>query len=453
MDKEIQHGPTMQVAFGEAMYYQTVFMPHLSYKKYDVVKGLDINWFASYSNLERHHVDTSVNIYNWYGEIDGQRTLGGEQYLSLSTIQEDVYLNLLNLVYELNENHKVGLNYTISHLKRVEQDPILSRNDEGFWAPQTFVKSTSGIGLQSKFKEGKIKSNLFAKHYANNALVRTFEIIEGVQDFKSAKANTANYGIGLAGSYKLNKSWMFNLSAEQASRLPEENEVLGDGLSVTSTTELNAETSFNINASFTTKFNYKKANKFSVSSNYFFRNVNDLIQRWQYDMGVFKYINFDKVRMQGVDAKANWNYKSKLTVTSAFSYLNPIVKSKTNEDGDENILFNTKLPNTPLIQSNLDVKWRLKNILQKGSKAFIQYGVNYVGEFYRYAAEIGSDNQEVIPLQFINNVGLGYTFPFEKLTLSANFKNIFDAQAFDNFAIQKPGRAIYIKASYNLNTN
>lgn len=170
MDKEIQHGPTMEVPYGEAIYKQEVAIPHLSYQKYDfLTDGLTVNLSSSYSKLVRSRVDTTRNIYNWREKIEGLRTLGGEQDRTLNTLTQKVFLNRLNVVYQLNEKHKIGYNYIFSDLNRTDSDPIVTQKTDGYWAPQTLQKNSMGLSLQSKLLENKLNTSLFLKWHSFNA--------------------------------------------------------------------------------------------------------------------------------------------------------------------------------------------------------------------------------------------------------------------------------------------
>jgi outer membrane receptor protein involved in Fe transport len=67
-----------------------------------------------------------------------------------------------------------------------------------------------------------------------------------------------------------------------------------------------------------------------------------------------------------------------------------------------------------------------------------------------YGNNAGTDFFDV-PQQFIHDAGLSYAFPSRKLVVSFDVKNIFNKRAFDNFAVQKPGRAFYLKLNYTIN--
>lgn len=451
MDKEIQHGPTMEVTYGEAAYNQHVAMPHLTYKKYDfLVKRLDVNVFTSYSNLVRARVDTSRNIYNWYGEVDGTRTLGGEQLRTLNTLTEKVFLNRFNAVYRMNENHKIGYNMVFTNLSRTDRDPLITQKTDGYWSPQQLQKNTMGLAYQSLLVDKKLNTSIFIKAHNYKAAIKSAETSQGVTTYSTVHTSGFYMGYGIASAYKLTPIFMLTASAEKAYRLPESEEILGDGLTVISTTELNPESSLNANIGFRLNLFPKKENQVAISSNLFYRDVTNLIQQWQYDMGAFVFINFDKVQMKGVDAKVEFNHKKKFVVNQTISYLYPLLKSEEDKQGNDNITYNVRLPNTPFFQTSTDIRYQFKNLIQKQSKTFVYWQISYVGEFFRHSEIIGKYDKDIIPTQFIHSCGVGYTFPKEKLSVSYDLSNLFNEQVFDNYAIQKPGRAMYIKATYRL---
>lgn len=55
------------------------------------------------------------------------------------------------------------------------------------------------------------------------------------------------------------------------------------------------------------------------------------------------------------------------------------------------------------------------------------------------------------PDQLIHDFGMSYAFPSRRFVASFDVRNLFNAQAFDNYAVQKPGRAFYLKLNYTIN--
>ncbi|MCG8323027.1 MAG: hypothetical protein MI921_26235, partial [Cytophagales bacterium] len=55
------------------------------------------------------------------------------------------------------------------------------------------------------------------------------------------------------------------------------------------------------------------------------------------------------------------------------------------------------------------------------------------------------EDKLTIPEQWLHHVGLAYTDQRERMTLSLESQNVFNANAYDNFRVQKPGRSWHVK--------
>ncbi|WP_171595979.1 carboxypeptidase-like regulatory domain-containing protein [Marinifilum caeruleilacunae] len=448
MDKEIQHGATMFVPFGEATYEQSVIMPYLTYKKNNILtEGLSLNLFTSYSELIRSRVDTTRNIYNWLGEIeDEKRVLGGEQKRTLNKLTENAFLNRLNIGYDLSDNHSLGFNTVFTHVKRTDEDPLVTQKTDGYYAPQYFKKSVMGLSLQSKLIDQRLQTNLFAKSYYYWADIKVSTTEAGVTSYETVSSSKNSFGIGIASSFELNENFLISASLEHANRLPEANEVLGDGLNIISNPHLKPESSFNANLGFNWNINLDSDNRIQLVPNLFYRNVSQKLKMvTASDPGLFQFVNFDKVRIKGIDGRIQFFHKQSIRLTQSVSYLNPVIKTDKDELGNDNGLANTRMSNTPFYQANSEARYNFKSWLKNNAQAFVYWRFKYVGSFYRYSEKFGSEKKDQVPKQNVNNFGIGYTFPNQKLSISADVNNIFNVQAFDNYAVQKPGRAFYIK--------
>ena len=67
-----------------------------------------------------------------------------------------------------------------------------------------------------------------------------------------------------------------------------------------------------------------------------------------------------------------------------------------------------------------------------------------------YANVARLTDKNVIPTQFINNIGVTASTKDNKYNLSIEINNMFNALAFDEFKLQKPGRAVFMKLRYFL---
>lgn len=458
MNKEIQHKyTTMETPFGKATYNQRVAMPYLVYQLSDfIATGVDVNLFTAYSSLVRNQVDTARAIYNWYGEVEGYRTTGGEQRYTLNTLSERAFINRLNLVYHFHQKHDLGFNYVVNDLRRTDNDPLinLSEKTDGYYAPQLFQKHSMSGGIQSEWLHSRLHTSVFVKRHSFNSAIKVSEYQGGVETYRNLDTEESGFGYGLAGSYRLSPGFKINFSSESAVRLPEANEILGDnGLGDANNPDLHNESSFNVNLGFNLHLDIAPANsEIRLSANSFYRNVKGLIHKTYAENveGLFQYQNVDDVIMKGVDAHFQYSFNDLISVSQAASYLNPIVKTDTDTRGNKVLYKDERLSNIPFFQANSELRFNLGRFLKNQSDAYVFWNMGYVGGFYKYPEAIARHNKDKIPEQLINNAGAGYTFPGGKLSLSLDVNNIFNEQAFDNFAIQKPGRAAYVKLLYTI---
>lgn len=445
LDKEIQHGSSMEVPYGEATYQEQVITPYLQFDKNDVLlKDVRLKTFTSYAHLTRKHIDTSKNIYNWYGVIEGQRTLGGEQYRTLNKLEQKVFTQRVNLAYRA-----FRFNYLFSHLKRQDTDPIITQKTEGYWAPQFYDKNTLGLSYQKKWLGDKFNLSLFAKYYSYKAVIKTSEYSKGTPIYYSINSQSATPGYGFGATVTLYPKMLLNVSGEIASRLPEPDEIMGDGLAISSTTTLRPENSRNFNLGVTMD-NQNNTNHLKFGLNYSFRDVASLIQLQQFDQSFFRYQNVDRARIQGLDATLEYSRNKKIKLGANYSFVHPIDKSFLDVNGDMNLNYNSALANISTNQSALFVRYQIENWIQKKSKINLNWSFNYVFEFNHSKALYGKYDLEIIPTQYIQNVSLVYTFPTEKMSISIDGHNITNQQAFDNYALQKAGRAFYIKILFRV---
>jgi len=452
LDKDIQHAANMKVPFGEATYDQNVVMPYLQYQDETFLhEQLSLNIFASYSHLERNRVDTTRNRYDWRGIIISDRDDPGEQIYTLNALTEKAVISRINLNYRFNEQHQLGYNQIFSNLERTDSDPAITNSMEGYFAPQDYTKHALGLTLQSNWLNDKLNTTIFTKWFAYNADVSHRDYEDGQYAVFRAYLSKDAFGYGIAAAYRLSPIFSVSAALEKAVRLPEADEILGDALNILPDTSLNPERSLNTNIGATLDLHSRRFGSLNLYCNFFYRNVHDKILKVNASReGMLIYENFSHVNMSGLDARLRYRYK-RLSMTQSVSYLEPIIRSDLNAAGLKMIVKNPELPNTPLFQADTEVRLDfppLKNTLNIG----IYWRFAYVGEFLASIADYGDpdEREDVIPRQVAHNAGITFSLPERHLAINTNVRNIFNAQLFDNYAVQKPGRAVYVKVSYQL---
>lgn len=107
--------------------------------------------------------------------------------------------------------------------------------------------------------------------------------------------------------------------------------------------------------------------------------------------------------------------------------------------------FNARLPNIPYFFGNGEIRYHKGKFLNTKNNISAWWSANYVNEFYLFWAVDGNkDFKNVVPSQFIQNMGATFSHPKNRWAITAEVTNMLNEKVFDNFSVQRPGRAFYI---------
>ncbi len=461
---EIQHGAFMTIPYKGRFTEADASIVSLTYSKKDILtKGLDFNLHGLYGERNRVINDTVKWNYNWYGEksldLNGQpiiRPQGAQQgEPTIANINRKVSSIRTGLSYSLNKNHKFLLNHLFSAVDRKDDDEIRSVLERRFMGTRYLHKNITSLSYELNAFNNKLKASVFGKNYQQH-IERTNPTVETIDDEPTyvedvVSNNTSIQGYGVATSYQISPLITVLASAEKAVRLPTENEVFGDaGDNIIENPNIRPETSNNINLGLKLGTFTIKKHDLSLATNVFYRNIKDRIgtqvqTSLNSNVQVLPFENQGDVISKGIDAELNYIYNNNLRIVLNASKLDLTYKNQFNE---------RKVPNEPTFTINTNAQYQFKNILQEKAELNVFYNFMFVDTFNYllepYGNNAGTDFFDV-PQQFIHDAGVSYMFPSKKVVLSLDMKNIFNKRAFDNFAVQKPGRAFYIKLNYTIN--
>lgn len=464
--KDIQTGATMQVVYGNRRTEYDTKMASLQYKKSDFfIKGLDVSTFMTYSKTNRAIIDTVPYIYTWEGKIatgDGGKKLTWQRGAeadspSLANFDERNLANRSNLHYHLGRNHKLGVSYFLGTFTRKLDDILLPKDVRERLDKRKYNKQVIGFNYDLNLFGNKLKSSLFYKIYLQSVQLTEFkrnrlpngnvrdEVINHNRDI-----NDKGYGITL--SYTITPKIVIALSGEKAIRLPGSSELLGNSSQgISSNLSLKPEYGNNGNLGLNFGTFQMGKHEFASELNFFIRDIRDMIIRGipRPSDDFFRFENLGKIISRGVDAEVRYNWDKRLFVTANVSNFNARFNLEYDPDtGLRYAHYRSRLRNTPYLTANAHTEYIFTNLIQKESRLAINYNFGYTHEFFKEWDAYGAVGKAIIPSQPLHDVGATYTFPSGKLTLAFNAKNIFDTQVFDNFALQKPGRALFGKITY-----
>jgi outer membrane receptor protein involved in Fe transport len=461
-DKGIQNGQTMSKVYGKLKYREVLFMPHLSYQKENLfTKGLNLNLFAGYTKRKGETIDTSMTVYGWNGPQENHLQGGGEigrDGQSWYKMHDQSWISRVNATYQLPAHFKLGFNYFISTSDRRGEDPYMSARTVPNVAPQSILRQFAGLSLETKRWKDRLYVNTFIKWYDFRTKTNELEyfLINGEYHATAVpiKNNKSNWGGGLAASYKIHHLLLTKFSIEQATRLPTPTEALGDGILVSSNPNIKPEQSLNVNLGFALgriPIGSNHGLKFTVGT--FFRDTKDKLFYTLGGRDEGAYENVKLTRTKGVEAEILYDLNQWLKVNANVTYLD-IRNNQRYEDGVPNVLYGDRLRNTPYLLGNAGISSSIPNVIQKHAKLFTYVHANYLHEFYLNWPSLGSkETKSMIPSQLVFDFGIGYTFPKQQLSLAFDISNFTNQQVYDNYLLQKPGRALFIKIKYIIKSN
>ncbi|MBQ5710443.1 MAG: TonB-dependent receptor [Alistipes sp.] len=451
MYKEIQTGVRQDVVYGDKYRRGYTLMPSLEYLKRNIiVEGLDLSLTASYNRNIMTNVDTAQYKYNWRGERKRLNS-PGEQSLMHTRSENDNWSATATLNYRISRSHTLTLNHVFSAFTRSNTSLLASEPQRDAINKQTIKNIT---GLQYRYAPtDSWNISAFAKYYAL-AVSGPMATDANATDFVRTSRSSDALGYGLATTYFITSDLQAKLSYEKAFRLPTIEEMFGDEDLEMGEIGLRPERSDNVNfnLSYTRSFGQSLQHSIYVEGGAIFRNTNDYIQRNIVDLSGGKvaasYINYGKVRTWGANLSARYSFAGWLSVGGNLTYsdVRDNMKIAIGTTSMPNLGYGDRMPNVPYLFADADVSFTWRDCITKGDALSITYDNQYLRGFYYYSSRIGTNKSEyMVPDQFSHNLSLGYSLCNGKYNLSIECRNFTNEKLYDNFSLQRAGRAFYAK--------
>lgn len=453
--KEIQTGVYQDIVFGEKHRRGYYISPSIEYiDKNFIIEDLSLKANLNYNHNIVNNIDTSSRAYNWYGESYDKGSKGEQSYQN-SISKNTNWNGNLNLSYSLGKAHRWTINHIFGRYDRTSRSQVgTSSVLTDFSIPKVTVKNITGFSyLFSPSK--KWNATAFAKFYSQFNQGPVSQNADGVGNYIQMSNTTSAWGYGAAATYFPLKGLQLKLSYEHALRLPTTDELFGDEDMEAGKSDLKPEKSdnlnFNLNYNFTVGKHY-----FSTEGSFVYRDTKDYIKRGLGKHGSTQYgfyENHGHVKTIGFNVSLRYSYSKWFTIGGTFNNFNTrdYEKTWTGNSQQESMHYKVRLPNTPYLFANWDAGFFWNDLFAKGNKLTLLYDAYYQHSFPLYWENIGSaDSKAYVPDQLSHNITLSYAFDHDRYTISAECRNITNAQLYDNFSLQKAGRAFYIKLRINL---
>lgn len=495
---EIPHGITMSTPYVGRFSKTDAHVFSLIYNKRDfLIDGLALNVNAVHSRRGTYLQDTVSYAYNWDGNIrmrweenvmkldeNGkpvkdendnfvyldphfvpQRTLQGAQQglPTINKVNRRIYNTRSNLGYMIMPGHRISANHNYESTDRDDNDLLNPINKE-LVTISKLTKNIVSANYEAQLFKNKLRTNIMGK-YTSNRTDRTEPRIVSENGtnrivVRDTTTHVGNFGYGATFSYNMLRDVFVIASTENSYVAPNDNQLYGDPeTNILPNLDLQPERNVNYNLGFRWGMIDLGKHRVSVYASAFWRNGFDKITQRTLaeneietpevvDIPTTQYVNLGKTQARGFEAEVMYIFDNRLNAMFNFSKFNNLFKLELDENGNPHSYYNLQVPNEPFFTINANVQYRFNNFIQKQSIFNLYYNTGFVGEFYTVWM---SPEFSKTPTQFSHDLGASYRFPSGKLVASVDVKNMFNAEVYDNFMIQKPGRGIYVKLNYTIN--
>jgi len=449
MHQQIQNTNLMQIVLGERYTKGHNYSTRLEYEKMNLLKNFNVYLTGRYDIGRTQNIDDAFKDYTWDGSYRPKADMG-ERGATHAIFKSRVANVTSKFEYLISESHNITLTNAFNEFIRDTEDDLknVSNNSEiGIQRGQ--LKNVTGLSYKYSPNE-RFDIIVFGKHYYSKVRgpfqvpsPRGFGWFDTVTDFRDVNAD----GYGTAISYQVTKPLQLMASYEKTYRLPHSFELFGDGNFEDPNVELKPEHSHNIN--FNISYNPKFGNGHSllIEPGFTYRNVNDYIRR-SIDGGVGKSINHGKTLSLGADITARYFYKDRLSVGGNISYMDMRNKQRYDQNGVKAINYDDRIPNVPYFFGTVDGYYAFRDIFRTNDDLSLYYAFNYTKEFFLTWQSEGAKLS--VPDQYSHDINLIYTPAKKKYSVAFEVRNFTDALLYDEYSLQKPGRAFYVKLRYNL---
>lgn len=447
MYKEIQTGVRQEIVYGEKHRRSHSLQPSVEYVKHNLfTRGLDLTVTGSYNLDVTTNVDTASYKYNWRGE-KALLNSPGEQSLMHSRATNHNWNATATVNYQLGKAHLFTFNNVLTDFRRRNASLLTAET-----LTDAIDKRTRKniAGLQYRLTPAdNWNLSVFGKYY-NLYVAGPVATTETLDTYTKTSHTVDFWGYGAAATWFIIDGLQVKLSYEKACRLPTIEEMFGDEDLETGDIGIKPERSDNVNLNISYSRRIDK-HTFYVEGGLIYRDTKDYIQRNIMSLSGGKYaasyINYGNVLTKGFNLSLRYAHGRWLSIGGNFTKMNVCDNMKTSMGSTSaNINYKERMPNLPYLFADSDINLYWRNCMKKGNTLALTYDNQYLHSFTYYSSHIGANKADyVVPNQFSHNIVLTYSMMRGRYSVSLECRNFTNEKLYDNFSLQKAGRAFYGK--------
>ena len=448
--KEIQTGVYQYIVFGQKHRKGHSLVPSLEYSKRNLLtEGLDVMLNANYNHNTTMNIDTSSFKYNWLGDRKYTGSRGEQSYQDNRSLNTN-FNATFTAEYRLKKAHTFTLNHVSSTFRRTTRSKVDgSQQLSDFSIPKVTRKNITGLSYRL-MPSRKWSVTAFGKYYNQYNRGPVSQSSDGVGNYVEMSRTTNAFGYGAAGTWFIIKGLQVKLSYEKAYRLPTTDELFGDEDLEAGKTDLKPENSNNVNLNLGYSRHFSE-HFVNAEGTLIFRDTKDYIQRGLSTVSGMSYgfyENHGRVRTQGYNISARYGWSRWLSIGGTFSNINVrdherYVAGNTLQESET---YGQRMPNQPYMFASFDATFTWHNLFADGNTLTVAYDGYYQHAFPLYWEHFGDPaSKSVVPDQLSHNLSISYSLQNGRYNISLECRNFTNEKLYDNFSLQKAGRAFYAK--------
>ena len=447
VDKELQTGAVQTRVYGMAERQTRSTAIGVRYRKDNIfAEGLSLSASLSHTWDHSQTVDTAARKYYWNGTyIPSSRNEINGRFHTWRHYLRPLTIGRFNADYALDDNHSFNLNYALNRTGNKQRDDV----DKAFEpSNDVLFKHVLGLSYNQMFFDERLSNSFFVKNYTNHLEVNQSDLSFITNSDKVESSSTENYwGYGLASRFKFCEPFAVKSSYEHSVRLPLSRELLGNGTTIYANMALRPESSDNFNVGVFGSWRFAPKHTIYYETNGFLRLVDDYIQaRVSEKEGMMQYENVPAVHIKGVEGELRYVWDNRLQMSFNGSWQDSRDQRKYKDDGKLSATYKNRTPNRPWLFCNAEAAYTFHNVVLPESKLRIGVDYQWVHWFFLTWEAYGADATKArIPEQKVANLSLQYSWCDSRYNVTLDCTNLFDELAYDNYKLQKPGRAFYAK--------
>ena len=407
-----------------------------------LTEGLNLDMFNGVVLTQMNFIDKATRRYEWDGSsYPTPSRYGGEvgyNFPSDSDDQKLSFINKTNLEYIINERHSFNFNSVLSVAEGTPKDELKTRSLGKQVNFDSHMHSwVSGLTYDLRSLNDVFLNSLTLRYYQYTMHTQMAPLfVPGKYDVDLQKNN---WGVNNAMRYRFLPSLMGKLSAGYEVRIPSENELLGDGISVVPSADLLPERNASANIGLLFDLTSKHPTNAQIEMNFFYMYLQDMIR---YTAGLIgaQYQNFGEMRTLGMEFEAKAD-----VLPSLYAYVNTTYQDLRDTRDYEpastvpNPTKGKRMPNIPYLMANAGVEFHRENLFGgSGQNTRLFADVAFVEEYF-YDFEMTQLQKRRIPRSTTLDIGFEHSFLNNKLFISGKLRNVTNEKTLSEFNRPLPG--------------